>query len=186
MNRITCSMLTLGLSLAIMFVTVATGAGNDQIEQTARHQQEAAKTIVMYGGFVSFQDGSHCRADTSLFDHRTKSVTLVDISEEELMINAPTGLGIKDCLGQLKYFPKLRTLTLGNPDIDDGMLKYLEPLNQLRDLVIANEEITDAGLEHLTKLNDLRTLHLRATKTTDEGVKKLQRVLPRCKITIEK
>jgi hypothetical protein len=184
MNTIASSVLAFSAILAC--ASVGAASDNDRAEQAARRQQDAAKTIVMYGGFVTFQDGSRCRPDTSLADHHAKSVKSVEIPEEELMIGAPKGLSIKDCLGQLKCFPKLQFLTLGHVDLDDGMLKDLKSLNQLQDLVIGSERITDAGLQHLKGANALQRLTLQGTRVTDEGVKILQQALPKCTIRVER
>jgi hypothetical protein len=155
-------------------------------ESVARRQYEAARTIMMYGGEVDFQDGSMCTVYTSLSDHRRKQVIRVTIAEEEHRLGAPEGLCLKDCVTQLRHLPQLRSLFIMNDDLNDGVLQLLGPLDQLREFTIYTADVTDAGLKHLKGLSQLQTLILGDTKVTAEGVKKLQQALPNCTIKIER
>lgn len=154
--------------------------------QKARRQQEAAKTILMYGSIIDFEDRSNCYAEASLLDHCAKRVVSVYIHEEELRIDAPKGLSLKDCVGQLRHLPHLRSLTIANDTLHDSVLQHLGPLDQLREFAIYKADVTNAGLEHLKGLSQLQTLILLETKVTPEGVKKLQQALPNCTIRTER
>ena len=173
------------MSMAIVLMASLCFA-EEPAESVAKRQYEAARTIAMYGGMVSFQDGSTCNVYTKLPDHRTKQVIKVDIAEEECWIGAPIGLCLKDCVAQLRHLPHLRSLSIGNDDLNDNVLKLLGPLDHLQWFAIYKADVTDAGLEHLKGMNQLQTLILQETKVTAEGVKKLQQALPNCTIKIER
>ncbi|MHB1037098.1 MAG: hypothetical protein ACYC35_20955 [Pirellulales bacterium] len=185
MNASVCSVVTWCASVAWVLMATTLDNGKTRVEQAARHQQEATRTIFQYGGQVAFDDGLPCRIDASLVEHVTKKVAKVSISEEEKMVGAPEGLRIADCLAQLNSLPYLRTLILANRDINDSMLKHLAPLKQIEDLTLGNAPISDAGLEHLKGLKTLQTLTLRKTAVTAAGVKKLRKALPKCTIRVE-
>jgi hypothetical protein len=123
---------------------------------------------------------------TSLAEHLAKRVVRVDIPEEEVMIGAPEGLCLKDCVAQLRHLPHLRKLSIANDNLNDSVLQHLGPLDQLREFAIYKADVTDAGLEHLKGLSQLQTLILQETKVTAEGVQKLQQALPNCTIKIER
>ena len=56
-------------------------------------------------------------------------------------------------------------------------------LTTLNRLNLSQNPITDAGLVHLRGLTELRELNVQLTQVTDAGVAKLQKALPKCKIT---
>jgi beta-lactamase regulating signal transducer with metallopeptidase domain len=175
-------------------------------ENLDKGELTAIETVKMYGGEVGFDDGSRSphRSDAN---HSDAHVTTVDIDEEEPVIGSPA-LTIQDCLSQLKNFPKLQRLSLFNNDIEDSMLKHLEPLDQLqalairsdkmkgdglkylkelpqlRELYIIDIEMTEVGLSHLKALPQLQTLSLDRTKVAKDALSKLQQALPKCKITV--
>jgi hypothetical protein len=103
-----------------------------------------------------------------------------------------------DLLAQLRHFPELQSLNLGDCKITGGQLKYLAGLNRMASLVLShtavddsglenislleaieslnlrNTAISDAGLGHIAELRNLKVLDLSKTKVTDAGIKKLR------------
>jgi Leucine-rich repeat (LRR) protein len=104
---------------------------------------------------------------------------LTDLSRLYLHETQVTDTGLKE-LAPLK---NLTTLVLIATPVTDAGLKHLAPLTKLMELDLAVTKVTNAGLEHLAPLKNLTTLDLSGTKVTDVGVAKLQRALPKCKVT---
>jgi internalin A len=79
---------------------------------------------------------------------------------------------------------QLRELDLsGIQKITDAALPHLKGLSRLQNLNLMGTNVTDAGLMHLRGMTQLQSLIVAATQVTAEGVQKLQKVLPKCKIT---
>ena len=92
-----------------------------------------------------------------------------------------TGNGLEK-LGVLR---RLRELSLYKTATSDAGLDGVGRLTRLEVLDLSCCRITDAGLERLTGLVELRSLNLQRSRVTAEGVRKLQRALPKCKITCD-
>lgn len=86
-------------------------------------------------------------------------------------------------LAYLAGLTRLRVLWLDSTQITEAGLAQFARLTRLQCLSLTNTKITDEGLAHLAGLTQLQQLELDHTKVTDDGVKKLQRALPKCKIT---
>jgi hypothetical protein len=84
---------------------------------------------------------------------------------------------------QLKDSPALIDLHLGCPTLTDLFLSELGELKRLERLSLAGSKVSDEGLKHLSGLTNLKDLDLTGTKVTEEGVARLQKALPKCKIT---
>ncbi len=87
-----------------------------------------------------------------------------------------TGAG----LGSLRG---LRRLYLSHAGVTDAGLNDIGELRHLELLCVDGTDVTDAGLDRLKGLAKLRELDISDTRATAEGVAKLQRALPKCKIS---
>ncbi len=79
--------------------------------------------------------------------------------------------------------PSLRYLNLSGTKITDDGLSALVNLPSLTRLEINRTAISDEGLVHLARLTSLAELFVRNANTTDAGHTKLQKLLPKCKIS---
>jgi Leucine-rich repeat (LRR) protein len=75
-------------------------------------------------------------------------------------------------------FPKLTSLSLGSPLVDDAVAARVGKLRQLRQLVLSYCGIRDAGLKYIANLPELRRLDISSGVISDEGIK-LFRAHPR-------
>lgn len=73
-----------------------------------------------------------------------------------------------------------------NPPVNDGALVYLRYFPNLRELSLDGSEVTDAGLRHLYSLSRLESLDLKDTKVSAGAAANLRKMLPNCKITMER
>lgn len=73
-----------------------------------------------------------------------------------------------------------------NPPLNDGALVYLRYFPNLRELSLDGSEVTDAGLRHLYSLSRLESLDLKDTKVSAGAVANLRKMLPNCKIKMER
>ena len=73
-------------------------------------------------------------------------------------------------------------IDLGDTEITDAELVYLQQFPALEWLCLEDTEITDEGLSHLASLVQLRQLEIRNTRVTEAGIRSLRRVLPNCEI----
>jgi beta-lactamase regulating signal transducer with metallopeptidase domain/protocatechuate 3,4-dioxygenase beta subunit len=71
-----------------------------------------------------------------------------------------------DCLD----FPKLTSLSLGNPMIGDDVAARIGELRQMQNLVLSYCRINDAGLKHIAGLPKLVHLDISSDFITDEGI----------------
>ncbi len=95
-----------------------------------------------------------------------------------------SGTQIRDReLAHLQGLGTLRDLQLIHTPVTDAGLVHLGKLTHLETLNLFATEVTDAGLIHLKGLTRLKTLRLGATAVTDEGVRRLQKELPKTKIS---
>ena len=99
---------------------------------------------------------------------------------EELYLNNTrvTDAGLGHLRGK-----KLRVLFLGDLRVSDAGLAHLAEMTTLQRLMLNGTHVTDAGLTHLYGLSNLKDLALEGTKITPEGFAKLQKALPKTKIT---
>ena len=77
----------------------------------------------------------------------------------------------------------LQYLNLSGTEITDDGLSALVNLPSLTRLEINWTAISDKGLSHLARLTSLTQLFVRGTNTTETGRAKLQKSLPKCKIS---
>ncbi len=126
---------------------------------------------------------------------KDKQVTSINFCGAMYFGNQPVP---DDLLAQLRHFPELQSLNLGDCRVTGGQLRYLAGLNRLASLVLSgtavdddglekisllesieslylrDTAISDAGLDHVAELRNLKVLDLRKTRVTDAGVKKLK------------
>lgn len=67
-------------------------------------------------------------------------------------------------------FPKLTSLSLGHPGVDDAAAVKIGELRELRHLELSYCEIGDAGLKHIAALPELRQFNISSSAITDAGV----------------
>ena len=89
-------------------------------------------------------------------------------------------------LSSLKEQPELVDLSLGSPTFTDLFAKDLAELKRLKRLSLVGTSVTDAAITHLESMTNLEQLDLRQTKVTKEGVARLEKALPKCKITCDR
>jgi len=75
-----------------------------------------------------------------------------------------------DALG----FPKLRSLSLGGPSVDDAAAARIGTLCELRQIELSYAGFGDAGMQHIAVLPNLRRLQISSQVITDEGIKLLR------------
>ncbi len=68
-------------------------------------------------------------------------------------------------------FPKLTSLSLGHPLVDDAVAARIGELRRLRHLELSYCGIRDSGLKHIATLPELRRLDISSRAITDEGIK---------------
>ena len=71
-------------------------------------------------------------------------------------------------------FPKLTSLSLGHPLVDDAVAARVGELRQLRHLQLSYCLIRDAGLKRIAALPELRQLDISSRRITDEGIESLR------------
>jgi hypothetical protein len=101
---------------------------------------------------------------------------------EVLKLDAATKItddGLKELVG-LKH---LKDLGLGSTQVTDAGLKHVIGHKGLENLNLNFTKVTDNGVKDLAALTKLKLLGVSFTSVTPEGVKKLQKALPKCKIT---
>lgn len=89
-------------------------------------------------------------------------------------------------LRHLSGLSQLRLLSLYGIPMTDAGIGPLSELENLVQLTLNNTQVTDAGLLPLTKLPKLNELNLGGTQVTEKGVKRVQRKLPKCRISLER
>jgi hypothetical protein len=101
------------------------------------------------------------------------------LQEIDLTRTRITGAGLK----HIKDFTSLRRLFLTETKVDDSGIKHLKGLKTLDLIGLSGTRVSDAGLDHLREMTELKSLFCIGTAVTDAGVNKLQRALPKCRIT---
>jgi len=71
-------------------------------------------------------------------------------------------------------FPKLTSLSLGHPLVDDAVAARIGELRQLRHLQLSYCLIRDAGLKRIAALPELRQLDISSRRITNEGIESLR------------
>jgi len=89
-------------------------------------------------------------------------------------------------LRHLSGLTQLRLLSLYGIPMTDAGIGPLTELENLEQLTLNNTQVTDAGLLPLTKLPNLNELNLGGTQVTEKGVNRVQRKLPKCRISLER
>ena len=91
-------------------------------------------------------------------------------------------------LRHISELTELRVLLLGdirgNSGIGDAGLTHLKGLSRLEHLGLRYTNVGNDGLRNLAGLTNLESLDLAGTNVTAEGVAALQKVLPKCKISL--
>ncbi len=105
---------------------------------------------------------------------KARELWLIDLCQTPV-----TEEGVK-VLGGMKG---LRGLALMGTDMTDDLLKPLTGLTDLEVLMLRKTKVTDVGLEHLGGMKSLQHITLGQTKVTEAGVEKLQKALPKCRLT---
>lgn len=84
----------------------------------------------------------------------------------------------------LGTMPRLTRLHLSQTRVTDAGLEHLKPLQYLTYLNLVDTEISDQGLRALETLPRLHAVYLWGTHVTVGGVERLQRALPRARISL--
>jgi hypothetical protein len=84
-----------------------------------------------------------------------------------------------DCIEVLELLPRLVSLDISSPAVDDAFLRQLGRLKNLRRLQLVGTKITDAGLAAIPATVHLDLLTLSRTGITDAGLMSLKHVPPR-------
>jgi len=88
-----------------------------------------------------------------------------------------------ELMASVETLPQITRLVVNGSEVTDEGLKHARKLERLRTLDLRKTKITDEGLRHLAELQTLRQLDLRDTEVTLEAVERLQKDLPRVRIT---
>jgi hypothetical protein len=107
---------------------------------------------------------------------------LVQLRELNLAGTKITDAGV----AHLARLINLRELHLDRAPISDAGLAHLKDLGQLEQLELDSTPIGDAGLVHLKGLAKLEDLGLGGTRCTRSGARELQKVLPQCRIFLDR
>lgn len=105
---------------------------------------------------------------------------MTDLQELTLTFSDVTGSGLKHLAG-LKQFHSL-DLDWSSKVTDEGM-RELAGLKELRTLNLSASPVTDAAVKVIAGLSKLRHLNIASTKITAGGAAKVQKALPKCRIT---
>ena len=71
----------------------------------------------------------------------------------------------------LKYFPRIKTLLLGDNEIsDESVVPILQGCSGLKKLFLNNTLIAEVTLTNLHRLKDLRCLDVRSNELTDQAM----------------
>jgi acetyl esterase/lipase len=105
--------------------------------------------------------------------------TLQHLQELDLTRTKITGAGLTN----IKGLTSLKKLFLTDTRVDDAGISHLKELKNLELIGLSGTLVRDAGLEHLHELTGLKQFYCIGTGITDAGVEKLQRALPKCRIT---
>ena len=150
----------------------------EKVEQERAIERRATAEIQKLGGGVTFGSPPGLPVITVTFMFTTEG----EVTNEGLPVIHDTKV-TDEGLKHLKELSKLQSLYLAANKVTDEGLKHLEGLTSLQTLHLAANKVTDEGLVHLKGLNNLHSLSLINTKVTDEGVDKLQKAIPKCRIT---
>jgi len=174
MNRITLSLLTLGLSL-IPVLCWAAEPNADQAKAIAEIKKLGDKITV---------DKYNADKPVSGVDLRLTKITDAGLEHLKRLTQLQslnlTGTQITDVgLVYLKGLTQLQSLNLKSTQITDAGLVHLKGLTQLSWLDLSETKITDAGLVHLKGLTNLCYLYLVATQIGDAGIGRMRTAFPR-------
>jgi len=190
--------------LALVLATAVVAAG--WWDYSARRQKRAAEAVLALDGRVGYADELPFQGPNpavrwlrdQLGHDYTSSVALVKfggkaIRDEDLTClqglprlqalwlhdTAIGDAGVKAFSGN----SALEELSLRTTRVTDAGLADLAGLRRLEFLYLQDNGISDAGLLHLEGLTALKLLKLDGTRVTSQGVEKLQRALPRTRIS---
>ena len=104
---------------------------------------------------------------------------------EDFIITSATSADVAEIIRRLSYFPELRMLRIGTPDIDHSLddcrnlnewqldaFRHLEDLKELEYLQITGVSITDTHLEPIARLPQLKYLWLQDAKVKGDAFMK--------------
>jgi len=98
-----------------------------------------------------------------------------------------SGTGVSDDgLAHLLPLQKLRALQLSHTRISDAGINHLARLSELEYLSLNHTGLTDGCLTALSRLKKLRYLNLSGTRVTPEGLREFSRLLPDCRLVLER
>jgi internalin A len=150
----------------------------------ARNQQKAVETVLRLGGTIKYdyqfeEDGSIPQGGTRADASRPGPKWLRGILGDEFFCDvvhiylAESAVTDED-LERLRYFPKLRWLSLDKTQIDGSGLTHIERMRSLKSLSVQQTNVDDEFLTYLRHLTELRHLGLARTRVTGRGLENLK------------
>ena len=139
----------------------------------SRRQREAVRAIEELGGRVQYDDVID---DSGTFapEKRQAPTCLTSVLGDRSTVRSAKLGDTQITDADLKYLerlPELRVLDLGGGTLLKGPgLRYLEGLTELRELCLSEVPVTDRGLACIRGLTRLRKLDLYYTRITDAGL----------------
>lgn len=146
----------------------------------------AVESIKEVGGLALPMPGGGWEVE---FHLRGRDVTTDDSLKRLAPLGDVVSINLRDTritssgLVHLKPLSNLRRLHLERTRVDDAGIAHLSGLTQLEYLNLYGTGVGDKALEHLKGLKNLRQLYLWQTNVTAGGVEKLQKALPRVRIS---
>lgn len=133
------------------------------------------------GGAITDEGMKHLTGLSNLTTLNLRCTQITGLGLENLKDSEQlVGLYLQSCkefsdagMTNLKWFPKLKYLSLEDTDVTDAGLENLTGLTELQYLDLGSTNVTDDGLIRLSGLARLRKLDLQYTKVTDAGLKHL-------------
>tara|TARA_Y100001934_G_C12312087_1_gene755458 strand:- start:502 stop:1449 length:948 start_codon:yes stop_codon:yes gene_type:complete len=149
-------------------------------------QSPAVKAVAEVGGLALPLAGGgwevefhHRGRDLLTNDGLARLEALGDVVSLNLRDTGITGEG----LVHLKKLGTLQRLHLERTKVDDVGMEHLAGLSQLEYLNLYATSVSDKSLEHFADLKNLRQIYLWQTKVTAGGAEKLQKSLPKLRIS---
>ena len=146
----------------------------------------AVESIKEVGGLALPMPGGGWEVE---FHLRGRDVTTDDSLKRLVPLGDVVSINLRDTritssgLVHLKNLTSLRRLHLERTRIDDSGIVHLSGLTELEYLNLYGTALSDRALDHLLELKNLRQLYLWQTNVTAGGVEKLQKALPRVRIS---
>lgn len=149
-------------------------------------QRAAIEAVQRHGGWVTFDYEATGLPVPAWLSKSLGHDHFHSVASLEMITRIPPEANYEEVIRHLSGFPKLKRLSLSEPQLSDSELNYVGQLTTLRELRLVqpyiftgqdgkygSSSVTDDGLTHLKRLTQLRTLTLANLDVTEDGLRHL-------------